>query len=830
MNRGGKRVGAGRKQIDGKIYRIKIDDEIIHQLDFNFLGTNINEKIRECIDLGLEKFNMKSIECEEKFTVVDLFSGAGGLSRGFLDAGYNVVLGIDFDDMALKTFKENHGDAAAMKLDLFNHDNITQIEHFLNDRNIKIDVLVGGPPCQGFSLAGPRNVEDKRNTLYTAMVKIAERFKPKVVMLENVPGLLTLFEGKAARRIIEDFTKIGYKIDAKVLYAPDFGVPQIRKRVFFVGLLNSEEYFEFPKPIYPSSSYITCQDAIGDLPALEGLLGEETQNYEVEPLNEYQKSMRKNSTAIHNHIGTIHEEKTIKLISMVPEGKNFRALPEEYSSKFKYNEALTRYHSKKPSLTINTGHRSHFHYKHNRIPTVRESARLQTFPDDFIFYGNKSQQYKQVGNAVPPLLGYHLAAQLKKYLNSKAVPQKKYKMVDIFSGCGGLTDGFMQTGAYNEIAAVEWHAPMVETLRNRLTKKWNIMHANESVLHFDIQREDELFNGWDNDPEFGSSKGLDFFVNDVDGLDLIIGGPPCQAYSVAGRVRDENGMKNDYRNYLFEHYLSIVNRYRPSIFVFENVPGILSAVPDGTPITQLIKKGFDSIDYDIIEDLGKFAVVNASEFGVPQNRKRVIILGIDKKKYKNTQKTLELFYKEILPKYKSDKIITVKDAIGDLPPCDAIWDEQSHKIRISHVKPTSDVTWHIPRYSNLRDMDTFKTLAFDIESGRREYNSKRISELYEDKIGSKSPIHRYHVLEPDQPSTTIIAHLYKDGNRFIHYDPKQSRTITVREAARLQSFDDDFEFHGSQGRAYQMIGNAVPPQLAKNIALAIKELFEMLSN
>ena len=126
--------------------------------------------------------------------------------------------------------------------------------------------------------------------------------------------------------------------------------------------------------------------------------------------------MRKNSKNIQNHIGTIHSEKTTKMISMVPEGKNYKALPEQYRSMYKYNEALTRYHSKKPSLTINTGHRSHFHYKYNRIPTVRESARLQSFPDDFIFYGSKTQQYQQVGNAVPPLLGKALAEKLKETL------------------------------------------------------------------------------------------------------------------------------------------------------------------------------------------------------------------------------------------------------------------------------------------------------------------------------------------------------------------------------------------------------------------------------
>lgn len=157
-------------------------------------------------------------------------------------------------------------------------------------------------------------------------------------------------------------------------------------------------------------------------------------------------------------------------------------------------------------------------------------------------------------------------------------------MIDLFAGCGGLEDGFLQSGKYEDIAAVEWLKPQVNTLVKRLQTKWNVKDASERVMHFDIQREDELFSGW-NDEEFGEGKGLDYFVNQVNGIDIIIGGPPCQAYSVAGRVRDENGMKDDYRNYLFEHYLNVVNRYRPKLFVFENVPGILSAAPDGTPIT-----------------------------------------------------------------------------------------------------------------------------------------------------------------------------------------------------------------------------------------------------
>ena len=324
------------------------------------------------------------ITMSKKFTCIDLFSGAGGLSRGFMDAGYDVILGVDFDEAALKTFKENHGLAEAIKLDLFNHDNLDVIVKFLEEKKIKPDVLVGGPPCQGFSIAGPRDMNDKRNLLYVAMVKLAERLKPQAIVLENVPGMLQTNDGIGAKRIVEDFKNIGYTMIPKLLYAPDYGIPQIRKRVFFVGLLDREKEFEFPQAVVGKEHYVTCEDAIGDLPSLqldngEIFYGDEEQKYATEAKTEFQKLMRRNSTIVKNHIGSIPIEKTKKMISLVPEGKNYKALPEEYQGIYKYHEALTRYHSKKPSNTINTGHRSHFHYKWNRIPTVREAARLQLY-------------------------------------------------------------------------------------------------------------------------------------------------------------------------------------------------------------------------------------------------------------------------------------------------------------------------------------------------------------------------------------------------------------------------------------------------------------------
>lgn len=364
---------------------------------------------------------------KKKYNVIDLFSGAGGLSRGFMDAGFNVLLGVDFNEAALSTFKENHGNAEAMKLDLFNHDNIECIYNFLIKKKIELDVLVGGPPCQGFSLAGKREEFDKRNVLYSAMVKAAQRLQPKVIILENVPGMLTLYNGAGAKRVKEDFEKIGYNVtEPRILYAPEYGVPQIRRRVFFIMTLSTKikgEY-QYPRPIFSEDEYITCEQAIGSLPSLEKAEDfslHQVWEYDKEPENEYEKQMRESATKIYNHTPTKHAPETVRLISLVPEGKNYKALPKSELEKrdFKYNEALTRYHSARPSRTVDTGHRTHFHYKWNRIPTVREAARLQSFPDDFVFYGNKQEQYRQVGNAVPPILGKVVAIQVKELLDGE---------------------------------------------------------------------------------------------------------------------------------------------------------------------------------------------------------------------------------------------------------------------------------------------------------------------------------------------------------------------------------------------------------------------------
>lgn len=350
----------------------------------------------------------------KKPTVIDMFCGCGGLSRGFMDAGYEVLLGIDNNEDALKSFRANHDGAIGMNGDLFQDSTILQMASATNNR--QVDLIIGGPPCQGFSLTGSRIENDDRNRLFNAMVHAVEFFQPKAFLLENVPGLATLYGGKARAAIIEEFTKLGYTVTDKILYAPDYGIPQIRKRLFFIGLLDGQE-FDFPEPLLTPDKYVTTGDAISDLHDFTpDDMGEEVSEYRSEPRSKYQSMMRKNSEFLYNHVGTKHTELVIEVISQVPEGGNHKDLPPGVGDSRKFNEAWTRYHRNKPSKTIDTGHRNHFHYEFNRVPSVRENARLQSFPDDFRFYGNKTQQYRQVGNAVPPLLGQVLGLKLKEYI------------------------------------------------------------------------------------------------------------------------------------------------------------------------------------------------------------------------------------------------------------------------------------------------------------------------------------------------------------------------------------------------------------------------------
>ncbi len=342
-----------------------------------------------------------------KKRVLDLFSGCGGLSYGLARAGFDIVAGVDNWGDSLVTFERNHPGAKSILLDLGDFDP-SVIEAIVGN---DIDVVVGGPPCQGFSISGKRDPNDPRNKLYAGFVRTVAHFRPQAFVLENVPNLISMSGGAIKDEIIKDFSALGYNVAYRILLASDYGVPQNRRRVVFVGVRDGG-LFTYPLATHAQARRTTA-DAISDLPEVSVLDGSENH---IRPQGEYQRLMRARTNRIFNHEASVHNDKTVATIALVPDGGNYKDLPEELRNTRKVNIAWTRYNSRKPSLTIDTGHRHHFHYAYNRIPTVRESARLQSFPDDFILYGSKTSQYKQVGNAVPPLMAEAIGVELLKTL------------------------------------------------------------------------------------------------------------------------------------------------------------------------------------------------------------------------------------------------------------------------------------------------------------------------------------------------------------------------------------------------------------------------------
>lgn len=411
--------------------------------------------------------------------------------------------------------------------------------------------------------------------------------------------------------------------------------------------------------------------------------------------------------------------------------------------------------------------------------------------------------------------------------------KKKYTVVDLFAGCGGLTEGFLQSNRYKFLAHIEWEKPMIDTLRNNLVKKWGYTEENaeKSVIRFDIQKVEELFHGkWSHESikeyaednhEFIINNGMDGLIDNKE-VDVIIGGPPCQAYSLAGRAQDPNSMKNDYRNYLFESFVKVVNHYKPKVFVFENVPGILSAKPGDKLVIDRIFDAFQSIGYEIRNPKTlKNAIFSSADFETPQDRHRVIIFGV-RKNYKDNP---EDFYNALLKLKSTKHKMTVRDAIGNMPrfkplkePKKSTNGNQSHEL-VGNVK----ILDHEARYNNLRDIEVFKKW---VKNDMNKYTTEEKLKFYKEITGKETNHNKYRSLEWDKPSPTIVSHLYKDGLLFIHPDAEQARTITVREASILQGFPMDFEFLGSNAYKFKMIGNAVPVPFAKNISLAIANVLD----
>ena len=366
------------------------------------------------------------------YKVLDLFCGAGGLSLGFKMACYDIIGGIDFDHEALGTHKLNFENGYHYCGDISELDD----EFVLDNFDGKVDVIIGGPPCQGFSVANmqQKDIEcDDRNKLFYEFIRFVRLLKPKAFVMENVPQILTKDNGHVKEVMMEVMNELGYNVDVKVLVASDYGVPQRRRRAFFVGLnKNFKKTFDFDN--IDKRPKVTVGDAISDLYGFDEEVESSTVDDEFtikdKPNCDYQRLMRKNSKGkLHNHNIRYPKDIVQERMSHVPEGGNWKDVPEELWETIRDNRhssAYRRLNSKDVSVTIDTGHMNYFHPKYNRVPTVRESARIQSFPDDFLFTGGQGAQFRQVGNAVPPLLSFAIAKTLKSYLNNKDNTLEKY--------------------------------------------------------------------------------------------------------------------------------------------------------------------------------------------------------------------------------------------------------------------------------------------------------------------------------------------------------------------------------------------------------------------
>lgn len=370
--------------------------------------------------------------------IIDLFAGCGGLSLGFEMAGFKIPLAIEKDEWASETYKKNHKKTKVITGDITT---ITNLENLLPS-NIKIDGIIGGPPCQGFSLSGNRDKNDPRNSLFMEFVRFVKFYKPKFFVMENVTGILSMKtknNESVKDLILKEYTDAGYNVKICKLNAAEYGVPQSRIRVFFIGIRNDIDYKEQelePKPKYLGGKQITVEQAIMDLPQIKSGEGEEEMDYKTEPQNPYQTWARKNSEKVFNHIAMKHTKRLIERFEQIKFGESVANVSEEHKQRKRgdaskvsgktFSQNNMRPYPTKPSPTIPASFQSNFIHPYiNRNYTAREGARLQSFPDDYIFYGKRTtmsweknlSQYQQIGNAVPPLLAKAIAKNILKYFN-----------------------------------------------------------------------------------------------------------------------------------------------------------------------------------------------------------------------------------------------------------------------------------------------------------------------------------------------------------------------------------------------------------------------------
>lgn len=370
--------------------------------------------------------------------MIDLFAGCGGLSLGFEMAGFEIPVAVEIDAWASETYKNNHPDTKVIIEDITK---VTDLNTIL-DKPCVIDGIIGGPPCQGFSLSGNRDKKDPRNSLFMEFVRFVKHFKPKFFVMENVTGILsmkTMTNEYVKNIILNEFRLAGYRVEIFVLNSAEHGVPQTRKRVFFIGLKNDIPYINEriePKGWLFGKNQVTIEQAIMDLPQIKAKEGLEQSAYTEDPANDYQRWARSDCNILYNHVAMNHTPRLIERFSKIGFGQSVADVDTEYGQRKRgesnkvsgkvFSQNNQRPFPNKPSPTIPASFQSNFVHPYlDRNYTAREGARLQSFPDSYRFYGKRVtmsweknlSQYKQIGNAVPPLLAKSVATTIQQYFN-----------------------------------------------------------------------------------------------------------------------------------------------------------------------------------------------------------------------------------------------------------------------------------------------------------------------------------------------------------------------------------------------------------------------------
>ncbi|WP_336987606.1 DNA cytosine methyltransferase [Altererythrobacter aquiaggeris] len=702
--------------------------------------------------------------------MIALFSGGGGLHLGLEQAGLKLIAASDIAPGAEATHLRNQEEIPFLRGDIRT---LTSNDFLKVTGGIRPDIIVGGPPCQGFSTLGDKLSGDPRNVLFNAYANLVADLDPRFILIENVKSLVTMYGGKFKDSILKTFSHLGYRMYWKVLDAADYGVPQFRKRVIFFGTKENGA-FTFPKPTHGpnhSSAYNTTWAAISDL--------------------------AEKGTEVPNHIALNHSEIVTSRYKMIEEGGKLpppEALPIRLRRK-NFGNTYKRLHRDLPSLTMVPGNNAFpVHPTLDRSLTPREAARLQTFPDSRIFVGDRRTQCILVGNAVPPVLAEALGKAILKHVNAadaigddnkadqafahdntvnfpKKKVSKKDGFIDLFSGAGGFSIGMERAG---------WR-PLASADNNKYVAKTHASnHPQMPFVMGDLA-----------DPDVRSRV---IACADGEDIGLVVGGPPCQGFSIFGKRRFVNTKgyepSSDDRNKLVYAFIDTVRQINPRWFVMENVQG-LANLDKGLFLERVLEK-FRSIGFDTVEA----KLLNAADYGVPQLRKRLIIIG------NRTGHIIPWPKKKFFPEPKDwqDKYRGVGEVLSDLAH------DRSQEVQSCHV-PMKHKPLLVERYKYIPEggkLDV-EALPEHLKSGYRTKEVRNYSHVFK-------RLHR------DRPAMTMVP-----GHNAFPIHPWLNRALTVREAARIQTFPDDITFEGPRQEQCIQVGNAFPPLLAEIIGNCIKK-------